>query len=399
MKKTINKKTSNGLNKIYFDNAATTPVDKGVLKEMLPFFSNYFGNASSIHGFGQRAEAEVLKSRDILAKFLNCSSNEIIFTSGATESNNIVLKGVFSDFKGHLITTLIEHPAILETAKFLQSCGAEVTFINPEKNGIVDYKKIISSIKDNTRLVSIMYVNNEIGTIQPIAKIAKIINELNQKRTNKVLFHSDAVQGTYFLQMNVSRLYVDMLSISSHKIYGPKGIGALYLKRGINFTPLIHGGHQEYGMRSGTLNVPNIIGFAKAISLIMKKEHKNHIQKIKNIRDYIIKETLKIKGVSLGGDRELRIENNANFLFENVEGESLLLRLDMKGMACSTGSACASGSLSPSHVLLAMGIKPENAHGSLRISLGKHNTMEEARYFIAELKKIVKELRNYSPLN
>ncbi len=386
------------INKIYFDNAATTKVDKNVLKSMMPYFSNSFGNSSSIHSYGQKAEGSVLKSRDIIAKFLNCRSNEVIFTSGATEANNTVLKGVFFDFKGHLITSAFEHPCVLETAKYLQKNGVEVDFVRPEKNGIIDSKKVLSLIKDNTRLVSIMYANNEIGTIQPIGHIGKKIRELNQNRQNKVFFHTDAVQATQFLQMNVERLYVDFLSMSSHKIYGPKGMGAFYVRKETRLKPLFHGGHHEYGLRAGTLNVPGIIGFSRAIELIASEEHKKDILNIQKIRDYVVKEVLKIDGTILNGDRELRIPNNANFLFKNVEGESLLLKLDMKGIAISTGSACASGSLSPSHVLLSMGIKPESAHGSMRISLGKYNTIDEAKYFVKELKKIVKELRKYSPL-
>ncbi len=386
------------LKKIYFDNAATTEIDKDVLKSMMPYFSNYFGNPSSIHSFGQRAEGAVLRSRDVIAKFLNCKSNEIIFTSGATESNNTILKGIFFDFKGHLITTAFEHPSVLETAKYLQKNGVEVDFVFPEKNGIIDYKKVLSFIKSNTRLISIMYVNNEIGTIQPVAKIGKKLREINQSRKDRVFMHTDAVQATYFLQMNVERLYVDLMSISSHKIYGPKGVGAFYVRKEAKLKPFIHGGHQEYGLRAGTLNVPAIVGFAKAIELISNKSHKVNVLKIQKIRDYLIKEVLKIDMVSLSGDSALRVPNNANFLFKNIEGESLLLKLDMGGISCSTGSACASGSLSPSHVLLSMGIKPEDAHGSLRISLGKYNEMEEVKYFVSNLEKIVKELRGYSPL-
>lgn len=383
--------------KIYFDNAATTQVDKNVLSAMMPFFSKDFGNASSIHSFGQKAEGAVLKARDIIANFLNCKSNEIIFTSGATESNNTILKGIFDDYKGHMITSSIEHPCVLETAKFLQKKGVRIDFVNPEKNGIIDYKKVLSLIKDDTRLISIMYVNNEIGTIQPIARLGKEISELNQKRNNKIIFHTDAVQATYFLQMDVQRLYVDAMSLSSHKIYGPKGVGALYLKNNIKINPLFHGGNQEYGKRSGTLNVSGIVGFGKAVSMIEDKDHEKILLNIKKIRDYIIKEILKIPNTSLNGDIEQRVVNNASFLFKNVEGESLLLKLDMSGIAVSTGSACASGSLSPSHVLLAMGIKQEDAHGSARITLSKYNNIEEAKYFVKEIKKIVKELRIYSP--
>lgn len=385
-------------NKIYFDNAATTKVDKNVLKSMMPYFSCFFGNSSSIHLYGQKSEGAVLKSRDIIAKFLNCKSNEIIFTSGATEANNTILKGVFFDFKGHLITSAFEHPCVLEVAKYLQKNGVKVDFVRPEKNGVIDSKKVLSLIKEDTRLVSLMYVNNEIGTIQAVPHIGKKIRELNQNRQHKVFFHTDAVQATQFLQMDVERIYVDFLSMSSHKIYGPKGVGVFYASKETRLKPLLLGGHHEYGLRAGTLNVPGIVGFGKAIEMIGSEIHKKDVLNIQKIRDYIVKEVLKIEGSSLSGDNNLRIPNNANFLFKNVEGESLLLKLDMKGIATSTGSACASGSLSPSHVLLSMGIKPEDAHGSLRVTLSKYNTMDEAKYFVKELRKIVKELRKYSPL-
>jgi cysteine desulfurase len=364
---------------------------------MIPYFNLQFGNASSIHEFGQKAEAGVLNAKYIISKFLNCKPNEIIFTSGATESNNTILQGVFSDFKGHLITTMFEHPCVLETAKYLSRRGVDVTFIAPEKNGIIDPQKIFRAIKENTRLISIMYANNEVGTVSNIAHIGKKLAEINEKRTNKILFHSDAVQACYFRDMDVKKLRADFVSISSHKIYGPKGVGAFFMSERAKLSPLMYGGQQEYGIRPGTYNVPAIVGFGKAIQLISSKDHKKIIEKMKKIRDYIIKEALKIKGVSLNGDKDKRLENNINLLFENVEGESLLLKLDLCGVACSTGSACASGSLSASHALLSMGIKPENAHGSLRISLGKYNTMEEAKKFVMILKKSVIQLRKFSP--
>ncbi|MDD3284625.1 MAG: cysteine desulfurase family protein [Patescibacteria group bacterium] len=383
--------------RIYLDSAATTSVDKKVLQAMIPYFTDDFGNASSIHSFGQDAEATILKSKDIISNFLNCDPSEIIFTSGASESNNTVLKGVFDDFNGHLITTMFEHPSVLEVAKYLSRRGVDVTFIKPEKNGIIDYNKVLDAIREDTKLVSIMYVNNEIGTIQPIAKIGKKINEINTNRKNKILFHTDAVQASYFLQMDVKRLYCDFLSMSSHKIYGPKGVGLLYVKKGIHLTPLIHGGHQENGQRAGTYNTPGIVGFAKAVEFILAKNHNIEISKITKLRDFMIKEVLKIKGVSLNGSLRDRLPNNANFLFKNVEGEALLLKLDLEGVACSTGSACASGSLSASHVLLSIGINPEDAHGSLRVSLNKNNTLSEIKIFITVLKKAVKDLRNFSP--
>jgi cysteine desulfurase len=384
--------------KIYFDNAATTHVDKRVFEAMKPYFSDKFGNASSLHSFGQKAESAVLEAKDIISNFLNCKADEIIFTSGGTESNNTVLKSVFNDYQGHLIVSAFEHPSVLDTAKFLSKKGVEVTFIEPEESGIIDYQKVLVAIRPNTRLISIMYVNNEVGTIQPIGKIGKALIDINQKRKEKVLFHTDAVQATYFVAMDITRLRVDFLSMSGHKIYGPKGVGVLYVKDGIKVTPLLHGGHQENGVRAGTYNVPSIVGFGRAITLLESSEHTKEIAKIQKLRDSLMNEVLKIEGVSLNGDKVSRLPNNANFLFKNIEGESLLLKLDMEGVACSTGSACASGSLQASHVLLSMGIKPENAHGSLRISIGKDNTMKDINHFISVLKKIVEELRSFSPL-
>jgi cysteine desulfurase len=383
---------------IYFDNAATTQVDQRVLKAMLPYFTNDFGNASSLHSFGQEAEGAVLKSKDIISDFLNCEAKEIVFTSGGTESNNTVLKSVFNNYQGHLITSAFEHPSVLDTAKYLKSKGVEVTFIKPEANGLIDPQKVLDAIQSNTKLISIMYVNNEIGTIQPIGKIAKDLEEINKDREEKILFHTDAVQATYFATMDITRLRVDFLSLSGHKIYGPKGVGALYIKDGIKITPLLHGGHQENGFRAGTYNVPSIVGLGKAVSLINTSEHTKEVEQIKKLRDVLIEKVLKIEGASLNGDQESRLANNANFLFQNVEGESLLLKLDMEGVACSTGSACASGSLQASHVLLAIGVKPENAHGSLRISIGKDNTIKDINHFVKVLEKIVKELRSFSPL-
>ncbi|MCD4704585.1 cysteine desulfurase [bacterium] len=385
------------MKQIYFDNAATTPVDKEVLKAMEPYFLVEFGNASSIHNFGQRAEAAILKSKDIIADFLKCQAQEIIFTSGATESNNTVLKSVFVDFKGHLITTLFEHPAILETAKYLSQNGVDVTFIKPEKNGLIDSQKVLKAIKKETRLISIMYVNNEIGTIQPIGKIGKELVEINKKRENPVLFHTDAVQAMYFLPMQIDRLRVDFMSISGHKIYGPKGMGLLYIKDGLKLKPLLHGGHQENGARAGTYNVPGIVGLGKAVELLSKAEHQKELIRIEKLGNYLIEKVMELEGVSLNGDPQNKLPYNSNFLFKNVEGESLLLKLDLAGIACSTGSACASGSLSASHVLLAIGIPHEEAHGSLRISLGKMNDKSDIDYFLEILSKSLTELRSFSP--
>ncbi len=383
--------------KIYFDHAATTPVSAEVYQVMKPYFSLNFGNASSIHSFGQKAEGAILKTKDIIAHHLECRPQEIIFTSGATESNNTVLKSVFSDYQGHLITSLFEHPCVLETAKYLSRKGVKVDFIKPEKNGLIDPQKVLKSITSQTRLISIMYVNNEIGTIQNIGKIGKELKKINEKRSQKILLHTDAVQAMYFLPMEVDRLRVDFMSVSGHKIYGPKGIGFLYIRDGVNLNPLLHGGHQENAYRSGTYNVPAIVGLGKAIEFLKDPQHEKEVVKIKKLRDYLIEKVLKIEGSSLNGDREKRIPNNANFLFKNVEGESLLFKLDLEGIACSTGSACASGSLKASHVLLSIGIPLEEAHGSLRVSLGKINQKSEIDHFLKILKSSLKELRSISP--
>lgn len=392
------------MKKIYLDYAATTPVDKKVLTAMLPYFSEKFGNAMSIHSFGREAEAAVDEARETVAKFLHCQPAEIVFLSGATEANNLAVRGVVksflanSKFKGqkpHIITTAFEHHCVLEACQSIEKENlAEVTYIKPSQEGIISPEDIQKAIKKNTILVSVMYVNNEIGTVQPLEKIDKIIREIRKKNYSIYpLFHTDATQAVNYFDCRVEKLGVDLFSFSGHKIYGPKGIGALYVRKMIPIRRIQDGGDQEGRLRAGTQNVPGIVGLAKAVSIINTKD----VQKIKNLRDYLIKKVLQeIPESKLNGSRKFRSPANANFSFLNVEGEGLLLSLDMEGIACSTGSACSSGALEPSHVLLAIGRKAEETHGSLRVTLGKNTTKNEIDIFVKKLKTIIQRLRKIS---
>ncbi|MCK4744981.1 IscS subfamily cysteine desulfurase [Candidatus Parcubacteria bacterium] len=381
---------------IYLDNAATTPCDKTVLNEMLPYFCEKFGNPNSLHSFGQEAKQGISKARKMSAAFLNCDCKEVFFTSGATESNNWALKGVAQALKkrgNHIITTEIEHPCILATAEYLAKQGFKITYIKPQKNGIIKISDVEKAITEKTILISVMYANNEIGTIQPIGGIGRMIRMIRSKnRRIFPFFHTDAAQAVNYLDCDVEKLGVDMLSLSGHKIYGPKGIGALYIRKGTPIAPFMHGGHQEKGMRSGTLNVPAIVGLGKAIELVGKYQLKN--SEIEQLRDYLIDNILKkIPAAKLNGDRKKRLQNNVNFSFEKAEGESVLMSLEVKGIAVSTGSACASGDLSPSHVLLAIGLPHISAHGSLRITLGRQTTKQKIDYLLKVLPPIVEKIR------
>jgi cysteine desulfurase len=389
-------KKKNNMNYIYLDHSATTPVDEKVLKEMLPYFSLKFGNYSSLHSFGREAYFAVEKAREIISKNLNCSKEEIIFTSGSTESNNLALKGFIPSLKGvpHIITTQVEHDAILEPCRQLERKGVEVTYLPVEKNGTVDPDKVLKAIKKNTVLVSIMYVNNEVGSINPIKEIGELIKNKNKN----IVFHVDATQAINFLTCDVKELGVDMMSLSSHKIYGPKGVGLLYIKKGIKLEPMQAGGHQERSIRSGTINIPGIVGFGKAIELVSKEKEKNN-KKISKLRDYFVKKVIDtIPDIILNTDIEKSVPSHANFCFIGAEGESILLYLDIEGIAVSTGSACASGSLEPSHVLLAMGVQKEVAHSSIRFTFGKNNTKEEVDYALQVLPVAIKKLRDINPL-
>lgn len=377
--------------KVYLDNGATTRVDPEVVKAMKPYFSDKYGNASSLHRFGVEAKKVLDGSRKIIAKKLNASSDEIIFTSGGSESNNLAVKGIAYNYRkkgNHIITSKIEHPSVLETCKALDKEGFKVDYLNVDKNGFIDIKQLESLINKKTILVSVIHGNNEIGVIQDIKKIGEICKK------NNVLFHVDAVQSFIKLLINVKEMNIDLLSISSHKIHGPKGVGVLFVRKGVKLKKLLDGGHHEFDLRAGTENIPGIVGFAKASELIKDQD----IKRMRDLRDYLIKELLKIKNTRLNGSLINRLCNNVNISFEFVEGESLLLHLDNKGIAVSTGSACTSQSLEPSHVLMAIGLPHEIAHGSIRFTLSKFTKKEEIDYTIRQVKEIVKKLRSISPL-
>ncbi|MEM4347126.1 MAG: cysteine desulfurase NifS [Candidatus Altiarchaeota archaeon] len=383
------------MRRIYFDHAATTPLDREVLEAMMPYFSDKYGNASSLHLFGREAREAVENSREKIAKIIGASSEEIYFTSGGTESNNLAIKGVaFSNKeKKHIITSKIEHHAVLHPCEYLEKNGWKVSYASVNSEGIVCIDEIEKLVSKKTLLISVMHANNEIGTIQPIAEIGEIAKKKD------VLLHSDAVQTVGKIPVNVEKLNVDLLSISGHKFYGPKGVGALYIRKGTKIEAIAHGGGHEHGLRSGTENVPGIVGLAKALELAYERMRNGEAERIERMRDKLIREVLNnIEEVRLNGHEKIRLPNNANFSFYGVEGEALVLKLDAYGIAASTGSACSSHSLEPSHVLIAIGLKPEDAHGSLRITLGKDNTEQEINYFLEILPKIVNELREISVL-
>jgi len=397
--------------KIYLDHGATTPVDKKVLLEMMPYFSEKYGNASSLHSFGKDTLDTVEKSRLQLARFFGAEAEEIFFTSGATEANNLAVKGIvkayyaknkndYSVSKPHIITTSFEHHCVLESCQTLEKENlAKVSYILPQKDGLMRVSDIEKAIQKNTLLISAMYVNNEIGTVQPIAEIGKIVkkNNLEKSLEKKIFFHTDATQAVNYFDCKVEKLGVDMLSLSAHKIYGPKGVGALYVRKGTPIKPILNGGGQEKGLRSGTTNSCGIIGFGKAVALLSDKKNAQKNKETLELRNFLIEKILKeIPDSRLNGSREKRSPNNANFSFKNVEGESLLMMLDAEGLACSTGSACSSGSLEPSHVLLSIGLLPEEAHGSLRITLGRQNTQKEIENAVKIIKKVVSKLRSIS---
>jgi cysteine desulfurase len=376
---------------IYMDYAATTPVRKEVMEAMKPYFSEKHGNASSLHGFGQEAKKAMEDSRKALAKCLGCSPAEIIFTSGGTESNNLAIKGTaFANREkgNHIITSKIEHHCVLHACEWLGKNGFNITYLPVDKYGQVDSHYAGAAIRKDTILVSIMHANNEIGTIEPIEKIHEIC------KNHGVTFHTDAVQS--FGKIPVSSKNADMISISSHKIYGPKGMGALYVRKGVKLEPILHGGGHESGMRSGTENVAGIVGFSKAAGLITK-EMPQESKRLEKLRNKLIQGILSIEGSRLNGHPANRLPNNTNFSFDFIEGESLLLTLDEKGIAASTGSACSSTSLEPSHVLMATGMKHEQAHGSLRLTIGKYTKESDITYAIKAVKSSVEKLRKISP--
>lgn len=401
------------MKKIYLDYAATTPVDKKVLDEMMPYFIEKFGNPSSVHNLGREALEAVEKAREQVADFLNCNPAEIVFTGGATESNNWAVKGIVNEVesqkskvksgkeksKSHIITLSIEHHCILNSFKAAEKDGVETSYLKVDKGGLVNPEDVEKAIRENTILISIMYANNEIGTIEPIAEIGRLLKEINLKRKKdnlpKIYFHTDAVQAINYLDCDVNKLGVDLLSLSAHKIYGPKGTGAFYIKQGTKIKPIQQGGGQENGHRSGTHNVPGIVGLGKAISLI--PEHRKKMEEIKNLRDYLIEKILKnISGSYLNGSKEFRLPHNANISFSGVEGESLLMLLDREGISVSTGSACSSSSLELSHVLKAIGVSPGLSHSSIRFTLGKETTKEEIDFVLKVLPEKIEKLRKIS---
>lgn len=382
--------------KTYLDYAATTPCDPKVLKAMSPYFKKDFGNPSSIHGFGQKASMAIGGARQSMAEFLGCESEEIVFTGSATEADNLAIFGTVKAAKvakPHIITSQIEHPAVLESCRALAGQGAEVTFLPVNQDGLVEIAELKKVLKSNTVLVSIMYANNEVGTIQPIAEISALIKKTNPK----TLLHTDAVQAANFLDCDVKKLGVDLLTLSSHKIYGPKGIGTLYIKKGTPITPVIYGGGHERGLRSGTENVAGIVGFGEAIREIQNPQLKIQNIRIRQFRDKLIKTILKIIPASrLNGSLTQRLANNVNISFDGAEGEAIVIALDQKGIEASTGSACSSGSLEPSHVLLALGLSEEVAHGSLRLTLGRYNTAKDIEKVLKVLPAVIQRLRKTS---
>lgn len=380
---------------VYMDNAATTPVKKEVLEAMLPYFTDKYGNPSSIYKLGRESKGVLDQARDKVGNAIGANSKEIFFTSGGSEADNWAIKGVAfanKDKGNHIITTKIEHHGILHTCEYLEKQGFEVTYLDVNEYGIIDLKQLENSIKESTILISIMFANNEIGSIQPVKEIGQIAKK------NNVYFHTDAVQAVGKLKIDVNQLNIDMLSMSAHKFYGPKGIGALYIKKGVKIHPYIHGGAQEKNRRAGTENVPSIVGLGKAVEFACQNmdEHNERVTKLRNKLINEIKS--KISHVRLNGHPEKRLPGNMNMCFEFIEGEALLLSLDMVGIAGSSGSACTSGSLDPSHVLLSIGLLHEIAHGSLRLSLGDFNTEEEVDYVVEQLISIVDRLRKMSPL-
>jgi cysteine desulfurase len=380
---------------VYFDYAASTPLDPRVLKAMLPYFKMEFcGNTASLHTFGQKASMVVEERRTSLAKILNANKDEIIFTASATESNNLVLKGVAfaNKTKGkHIIISSIEHDCVLNSAKWLKSQGFEITYLPVNNYGLIDLEVLKSSIRPDTILVSVIHANNEIGTIQDLKEIGKIC------KSKGVYFHTDASQSFAKVPIDVKKMNIDLLTASSHKIYGPKGVALLYIKSGVNIEPLLHGGGHEFGLRSSTVNTPLIAGFTKAATLCIE-EMETETSRLTTLRDRLISGILKtVEGSYLNGHPVKRLPNNINISFSKVEGESLLLQLDFAGIACSTGSACSSNSLEPSHVLLATGLKAHQVHGTLRFSLGRWTTENEVNYLLQVLPKVVNKFRILSP--
>ena len=380
---------------IYLDNAATTKTAPEVVEAMLPYFTENYGNPSSVYGFAAKNKSAVDEQREVIAEALGADAREIYFTAGGSEADNWALKAAAEAYESkgrHMITTKIEHHAILHTAEYLESRGFEVTYLDVDENGVVRPDDLRAAIRPDTILISVMYANNEIGTLEPVMEIGKIAHE------NGILFHTDAVQAFGQVPIDVDACHIDLLSASGHKLNGPKGIGFLYIRKGVKIRSFVHGGAQERKRRAGTENVPGIIGLGTAVKRAVRTMEER-TKKERELRDYLIDRVLaEIPYCRLNGHRTERLPNNANFSFSFIEGESLLIRLDMKGICGSSGSACTSGSLDPSHVLLAIGLPHETAHGSLRLTLGEDTTREYLDYVIDSLKEIVAGLREMSPL-
>ena len=375
---------------IYFDHAATTAVKEDVLKEMLPYFYLEYGNASSIYSIGRKSKRAIEKARQRVANAVGANPKEIYFTSGGSESDNIAIKGIAYANRNrgnHIITSKIEHHAVLNSCKTLEKEGFVVTYLDVDENGLIDLNDLKNAITDKTILITIMFANNEIGTIEPIEEIGKIAKE------NNIIFHTDSVQAIGNVRINVDKMNIDLLSMSAHKFYGPKGIGALYLKNGIKCTKLQDGGHQEKNLRAGTENVPGIVGLGKAIE-IATNNLESYNSKLLELRNYYIEQAKKkIPDIKINGHIDKRLPGNANISFKYVEGQDILLKLDERGICCSSGSACSTGNPNPSHVLMAIGLKDEIARGAIRITFGEENTKQDVDYLVNSLIEIVKELR------
>jgi cysteine desulfurase len=386
--------------KVYLDNSATTAMASEVVEAMLPYFSEEMGNAQSVHSFGQRAKAAVEKARREVAALINATPAEIVFVSGGTEADNLAIRGIAEahvDHGRHIITTRIEHPAVLATCEALEAAGYRVTYLPVSRNGIVSVGDVRQTIGDDTILISVMLANNETGTIQPVEEISAVVAEARKRGLDHLHFHTDAVQAVGKIGVDVTKLGVDLLSLSGHKIHGPKGIGALYVRKGVRLKKVMYGGHHERDRRAGTENVPGIVGLGRAAELA-RTELDGRISRMRALRDYLEQQIVaRFPGVGINGDKQERVPNVSNMSFSGVDGESLLIALDLKGIAVSTGSACASGSLEPSHVLQALGLTRDGVRGSLRFSLGAFTTREEIDYAVSALAETITRLREMNP--
>src|SRR6202521_839810 len=379
------------MRRVYLDNNATTPVLSEVFEAMRPYFGEHFGNASSIHHHGQETRAAVERARESVAALLGCRASEVVFTSGGTEGDNLAIFGL-TDSGNHVITSTVEHHAVLNSCKRLAAQGCEVTYIPVDGRGLLDPADVKSAIRPNTKLITIMLANNETGVVQPVAEIGQIAAEAD------IYFHTDAVQAAGKIPIDVNKIGCDLLTISGHKLHGPQGVGALYVRKGTRLEPMLHGGSHERSRRAGTENVPGIVGLSKAAELAIAGFERGDDTKMADARDKLERELLEIEGTGLNGEGAPRVPNTTNILFDGIEGEALVIALDLKGLAVSTGAACSSGAIEPSHVLTAMGLSPERARGSLRFSLGKQNAAEDLDFALDLVPQTVARLRELSPI-